>query len=172
MGNDDRADVIGDRPTSTIDRRRLLWIALVAAWPRGGGAQTAAAPDPLAALDAAPRSVVAQYLKGKSRPGEGDAAPDRVLLVDLDGDGAVEAVVQWTFYGPTFAQSFVSVFAGRDPVRLADETRLTGLVEQVRIEGRQIRVDAKTLGPGDARCCPTKAIVERFRWAAGRLRKG
>lgn len=157
--------------TVIMDRRGLLWIALAAAWPRRGGAQTAAT-DPLAVLDGGQRRAVAQHLAGKSRPGEGDAAADHVLLADLDGDGAAEAVVQWTFYGPTFAQSFVSVFAGRDPVRLAGETRLTGLVEQVRIEGRQIRVDAKTLGPGDARCCPTKAIVERFRWASGRLRKG
>lgn len=157
-----------------MDRRLLLSMPLVMAWPRLVTAQAAAA-DPLAALDERQRRAVDDYLKRQSRPGEGDAAAERWLQADLDGDGQPEGVLQWTFFGPTFAYSGLALFAvaaGAKGWRLVGEARLTGIVDAVSIEGRQIRVDAKTLGPADPRCCPTKAIVERFRWAGGTLRKG
>lgn len=154
-----------------MDRRLLLSMTLITAWPLRAAAQSAPV-DPLAALDAPQRRAVADFLKRRSRPGEGDAAAEQWLQADLDGDGQAEGVLLWTFLGPTFAHSGLAVFAGAPGWRLAGEAALTGMVDGVSIEGRQIRVDAKTLGPGDARCCPSKAIVERFRWVGGKLRKG
>lgn len=154
-----------------MNRRR--WMAVLPALALAARAGAQAARDPLAGLTPEQRRAVQAFLKGKSRPGEGDAAADDAIAADLDGDGKPELTVRWTFFGPTFAYSGLAVFsAAAGSWRLAGESPLTGIVDRMSLEGRVIRVDAKTLGKNDPRCCPTKAIVERFRWAGGKLAKG
>ncbi len=153
-----------------MNRRQGLLGLAAAALPALSWAQ-AATPDPLATLDAGQQRAVREHLKSLARPGEGDAEASAVVTADLDGDGRSEMVLWWTFYGPTFAYSGLTVFAGPPRWRAAGRADLTGIVERVAVERGVIRVDAKTLGPNDARCCPTKAVVGRYRWSAGKLVK-
>jgi hypothetical protein len=155
---------------ASMNRRDWMLVALAAALPAIAGAQ-AAAPDPLAALDADRQRVVKDHLKSLARPGEGDAQASDIVVADLDGDGNAEGVLWWTFYGPTFSYSGLTVFAGTPRWRVAAQNRLTGNVDRLTVERGVIRVEAKTLGPNDPRCCPSKPVVERWRWSAGKLVK-
>ncbi len=146
-----------------------------------------AADDPLVKLDAAQRRVVQQFLKKRSAPGEGQAQAHAVELADIDGDGAPDIVLLWTLLGPTFASSTLTLIArparpGATAGATASATPSTaaawretgsadifGQAERLRVQGREILVDTLTLGPKDARCCPSVKKVQRLRWAAGRL---
>lgn len=153
-----------------MNRRSLLAWAALAGLPLGLRAQTP--PDPLAALRVDQRRAVQAFVRRQGEPGDGSANAEQVIVVDLDGNGQPELAVWWTFYGPTFAYSGLGVLAATAKGwRIAGQSPLTGIVERMSVEGGAIRVDAKTLNKGDPRCCPTKKVVERFRWAGGKLVK-
>lgn len=147
-------------------RRSLLALAAAAPWrPLAHGAA-----DPLSRLDAAQRRGVQEVLRKNSRRGEGDAQADAVEAADIDGDGRPELVLLWTFLGPTFAWSRVTVLSqGSGGWRDVASADVNGQAERMRVQGREIAIETLTLGPRDARCCPSVRRVQRLHWRGGRL---
>jgi hypothetical protein len=146
---------------------RQPWVfALAALLPLGVAAQA----DPLAGLDKAQVRAVQQFLKKQSQPGQGDAQPDSAHASDLDGDGKPEVVLLWTFLGPTYGWSRVTLFTpAAQGWRHAASVDVAGQAQGLRLRGRDIEVDTLTLGPSDARCCPSVKHVQRIRWQGGAL---
>lgn len=151
-------------------RRELMLLAAGAAWPALAGAAGPPA-DPLAALTTEQRRAVTAFLRKKGRPGEGSAEANNVIAADLDADGKADLALLWTFLGPTFWYSGLAVLPGRGQWRSAIETQLVGMVERMSLQGSVIRIDAKTPGPNDPRCCPSRPTVTRYRVAGGKLAK-
>ncbi len=168
-------------------RGATAWIALLcvalglapAAHAVPAASPAVATPNPLAKLDPAQRRVVQQLLKKRQAPGEGQAQADSVELADIDGDGKPDIVLLWTLLGPTFASSSVTLVsrlmppsrAGGDAGGWRETARadVFGQAVRLRVQGREIVVDTLTLGPKDARCCPSVRQVQRLRWLDGRL---
>ena len=126
--------------------------------------------DPVARLDAPQRAAVQKLLDRESRPGEGSAQANQVELADVDGDGRPEMILLWTFLGPTYWRSQVTVFQPQGAAwRERASTPAWGMVERMTVQGREIRIATLMLGPSDPRCCPTRKAVQRVRWAGGKL---
>lgn len=90
---------------------------------------------------------------------------------DLDGDGRQELVLLYIGYGPTFSQTGLAVFAdrGRGHALAVDAGVPLGNVEGLEVRDGEIRVASKMPGPDDPRCCPSRDVTHRFRWAGDRL---
>ncbi|MES2719083.1 MAG: hypothetical protein V4795_25205 [Pseudomonadota bacterium] len=111
----------------------------------------------LKALDAAQKQGVAAFLKRQG--GDGNPPSADQALVTADG----RVLLQWTrYFGNSHASSLSLLERGPKGWRQAGQAELVGIVEQVRLDGDTVRVDALTLGPKDPRCCPTVKVVQRF----------
>lgn len=117
--------------------------------------------DATAAIDA---FLKAQRLEG------GDASPGQHLIADLDGDGRSDIVLQWDLLGPTWSLPKLTVLIAQGGRYRALTTDLTGQIQKIAVKGSIIQIDTLTLGPKDARCCPTRHVRVNDRWADGRLR--
>jgi hypothetical protein len=152
---------------------RRMGVALIVAAGAGGWAAPGVAqqpPDPLARLDAAQRSAVKAKLTKATTQDRGDAQADAAQSADLDGDGKAELVLLWTFLGPTYWWSRVTVFhAAGTGWREGPTAQVDGQVQGMSIKGDRIQVAALTLGPNDPRCCPTRKSAQRLRLQGGKL---
>jgi hypothetical protein len=148
-------------------RAALTSTALVLA---SGPAATQQSPDPLARADAPLRSLVQRHIANESKGDTGGTEVVGAEQADLDGDGKPEWVVLWTFLGPTYWWSRVSVFTQAGSTwRAAGTTAADGIVERLRVKGGEIHVDTMVAGPNDPRCCPSRKTVQRIRWQGGKL---
>lgn len=126
--------------------------------------------DPLARVDAPLRSLVQRHIANESKGDRGGTEVVAAEQADLDADGKPELVVLWTFLGPTYWWSRVSVFTrAGNSWRVAGTTAADGIVERLRVKGSEIQVDTMVAGPNDPRCCPSKKTVQRIRWQGGKL---
>ncbi|HRY89345.1 MAG: hypothetical protein KIT28_09870 [Rubrivivax sp.] len=146
-----------------------LLVGLIAAAP-----PARAEDDALAALDAGQRRVVQKFLAKQAADGA-SASADAVRVHDLDGDGQPEMVVVWTSYFGNSSASSLSVLAvgrisdGKRLWREASTVPLDGIDPRLDIRGAALRVDTLTLGPKDARCCPTRKVHREWAYRGGKL---
>jgi hypothetical protein len=150
---------------------RRAALAGAALWLLAGGALSQPQrADPLARVDAPLRSLVQRHIANETKGDRGGTEVVGAEQADLDGDGKPELVVLWTFLGPTYWWSRVSVFTRAGPAwRAAGTTAADGIVEGLRIKGTEINVDTMVAGPNDPRCCPSRKAVQRIRWQGGKL---
>lgn len=117
----------------------------------------AADGEGLAALDATQKKVVAAFLKRQA--GDGNAPTADRAFVTADG----RILLLWTsYFGNSQASSLALLEKGPKGWRQAGKAELRGNIEQIRVQGDEVRVDALTTGPKDPRCCPTVKLVQRF----------
>ena len=107
-----------------------------------------------------------------------DIAGDRGLparVQDLDGDGQPEIVVVWTsYFGNSYASSLSVLSVGRVEGnkrlwREASTVEIVGSDPELDIRDASLSVDSMTLGPNDARCCPTKKVHRERSYRGGKL---
>jgi len=129
----------------------------------------ALATDRVHALDErGAQAVIDKFLKAQKLD-EGDASPGRHVIADLDGDGRQDLVLQWDVMGPTTSWPKLTVFVDQGRSYRVLTTDLSGQIEKISVSGSTIRIDALTLGPKDARCCPTRRTQTIYRWTNGKL---
>lgn len=139
--------------------RRLFTACLLAGVPWAHAADD----DGLKALDATQKNVVAAFLKRQGGDGVAPSA-DRAFITS---DGRI--LLLWTaYFGNSQASSLALLERGPKGWRQAGKAELRGTIEQFRLTGDEVRVDALTTGPNDPRCCPTVKVVQRFS-IAGKL---
>ena len=108
-------------------------------------------------LTAAQKKVVAAFLKRQGGDGNAPTA-DRAVAT---ADGRI--VLLWTaYFGNSQASSLALLERGPKGWRQAGQAELRRNVEQMRLAGDEVQVHALTLGPKDARCCPTVKLVQRY----------
>jgi hypothetical protein len=136
----------------------------------GGALSQPQRADPLARADAPLHNLVQRHIASETKGDSGGTQVTGAEQGDLDGDGKPEWVVLWTFLGPTYWWSRVSVFTQTgNRWRAAGSARADGIVERLRLQGREIAVDTLVAGPNDPRCCPSRKAVLRYRWQGGKL---
>ncbi|MFT3956683.1 MAG: hypothetical protein QM722_20550 [Piscinibacter sp.] len=126
-------------------------------------APAAHALDERGAMAVIEKFLAAQKLDGAS------ASPGQHVITDLNGDGKPDIVLQWDVMGPTWSLPKLSVLIDQGRNYRTLTTDLTGQIEKVSVSGAVIRLDTLTLGPKDARCCPTLKKQVRYRWANDKL---
>lgn len=135
-------------------RRRLFATILLAGalpWAHAAG------DDGLKALDATQKKVVAAFLQRQGGDGNAPSA-DRAFITT---DGRI--LLLWTaYFGNSQASNLALLERGPKGWRQAGKAELRGSIEQFRLNGDEVRVDALTTGPKDPRCCPTVKVVQRF----------
>lgn len=114
------------------------------------------------------KAVVDKFLKAQKLD-EGTADAGQHVVADLNGDGRPDLVLQWTVMGPTWWRPKLSVFIDQGRNYRTLTTDLTGQIENIAVSGSTIRIDTLTLGPKDARCCPTQKKRVLYRWANEKL---
>jgi hypothetical protein len=129
-------------------------------------APVAHALDERGAMAVIEKFLAAQKLDGAS------ASPGPHVVTDLNGDGKPDIVLQWDVMGPTWSLPKMSVFIDQGRTYRTLTTDLTGQIEKLSVNGAVIRLDTLTLGPKDARCCPTLKKQVRYRWANDKLGPG
>lgn len=129
-------------------------------------APVAHALDERGAMAVIEKFLAAQKLDGAS------ASPGPHVVTDLNGDGKPDIVLQWDVMGPTWSLPKLSVFIDQGRTYRTLTTDLTGQIEKLSVNGAVIRLDTLTLGPKDARCCPTLKKQVRYRWANDKLGPG
>lgn len=122
--------------------------------------------DERGAMAVIEKFLAAQKLDGAS------ASPGPHVVTDLNGDGKPDIVLQWDVMGPTWSLPKLSVFIDQGRTYRTLTTDLTGQIEKLSVNGGVIRLDTLTLGPKDARCCPTLKKQVRYRWANDKLGPG
>lgn len=154
------------RPRST--RARGLTLAAVCAV---AAAPALAQQDPLDRLDGAQRKAVQTAMKRVEREqSNGSAQVDAAHVADLDGDGRPELVVLWTFLGPTYWWSRVTLYQPAGSAwREGKSVAVDGQPQGLAVKGSEVHVATLTLGPNDPRCCPSRKGVQRFRARGGEL---
>lgn len=126
-------------------------------------APAAHALDERGAMAVIEKFLAAQKLDGAS------ASPGKHVITDLNADGKPDIVLQWDVMGPTWSLPKLSVFIDQGRNYRTLTTDLTGQIEKLSVSGPVIRLDTLTLGPKDARCCPTLKKQVRYRWANDKL---
>lgn len=78
---------------------------------------------------------------------------------DLDGDGAADAVLQVSYEGMGGGNNWGSflyvLLADRSAPLLEEPEVARGVVDSVRVAGREIRVTTLEYRDGDGHCCPS-----------------
>ena len=114
------------------------------------------------------KAVIDQFIRSQKIP-EAQPSAAQHVIVDLNGDGKADIVLQWDVLGPTWSYSKLSIFLDQGRTYRTLTIDLTGLVEKIAASGSTIVVDTKTLGPNDPRCCPTVKKRVTYQWKSGKL---
>jgi hypothetical protein len=126
------------------------------------------APAAHALDDNGAKAVIDQFLKSQKIE-EGQASAGQHVIADVNGDGRPDIVLQWTILGPTWWLPKLSVFIEQGRNYRTINTDLTGQIEKVSARGSSIFIDTMTLGPKDARCCPTLKKRLTYQWTGQKL---
>ncbi len=126
------------------------------------------APAAHALDDNGAKAVIDQFLKSQKIE-EGQASAGQHVIADVNGDGRPDIVLQWTILGPTWWLPKLSVFIDQGRNYRTITTDLTGQIEKVSARGSSIFIDTMTLGPKDARCCPTLKKRLTYQWTGQKL---
>jgi len=100
-----------------------------------------------------------------------------VSFGDVDGDGAEEAIliVSSNLGGAgTMIEGYVFGLKDGAPVlraRIEGGDRGEGGLESAQVAGGEVVVRRFETGPTDAVCCPSRVLIERWRWSNGQLVK-
>lgn len=145
-------------------RQRVYRIAAVC-----GACLAVLAASPARALDErGARLVIDKFLAAQKLDGA-SASANQHVITDLDGDGRPDIVLYWDVMGPTWSLPKLSIFLDQGRNYRTLTTELTGQIERVSMQGSTIVLDTLTLGPKDARCCPSVKRQVQYRWQGGRL---
>ncbi len=129
----------------------------------------ACAADGALALDAAgAKPVIDKFLASQREPQTSADAVQHVIA-DLNADGKPDIVLMWNVLGPTYFHPKLTLFLDQGRSYRVLTTDLNGQTERLSVKGSDITVDTLTLGPNDARCCPTRKTRMHFRWQGGKL---
>lgn len=118
----------------------------------------------------ADEDVLLKLVKGQYdyAPGEGYVKIERIVMGDLDGDGARDAAVELVENGGGTGYfrslQIVRNHQGRPqllPIYLPLGDR--SIIRQLSIQAGLIRLRMIVTGPDDGACCPTKPLSQTFR---------
>jgi LppP/LprE lipoprotein len=121
------------------------------------------------ALDERGAMAVIEKFLAAQKFEDASASPGQHVIADLNGDGKPDIVLQWDEMGATWSRPKLSVFIDQGRNYRTLTTDLTGQIEKLSVSGPVIRLDTLTLGPKDARCCPSVKKQVRYRWANNKL---
>ncbi len=121
------------------------------------------------ALDERGAMAVIEKFLAAQKFEDASASPGQHVIADLNGDGKPDIVLQWDEMGATWSRPKLSVFIDQGRNYRTLTTELTGHIEKLSVSGPVIRLDTLTLGPKDARCCPSVKKQVRYRWANNKL---
>ncbi len=126
------------------------------------------APAAHALDDTGAKTVIEQFLKSQKLE-DGSASAGQHVIADVNGDGRPDIVLQWTILGPTWWRPKLSVFIDQGRSYRTITTDLAGQIENVSVRGSSIFIDTMTLGPKDARCCPSVKKRVTYQWTGQKL---
>jgi hypothetical protein len=140
-----------------MPHRLLTALLLVLALCLPQAPARAADDDGLKALDATQKKVVASFIQRQN--GDGNSASAERAFVTADG----RILLLWTsFFGNSQASALALLERGPKGWRQTGKAELRGTIQQIRLNGDEVRVDGLTTGPKDPRCCPTVKVVQRY----------
>lgn len=113
-------------------------------------------------------AVIEKFLAAQTFE-DASASPGQHVVTDLNGGGQPDVVLHWDVMGATWSRPKLSVFIDQGRNYRTLTTDLTGHIEKLSVSGPVIRLDTLTLGPKDARCCPSGKKQVRYRWANNKL---
>lgn len=131
------------------------------------GAMLLAAPAH--ALDEGGAKQVIDKFLGAQKLDQASASANRHAIADVNGDGKPDIVLLWDVLGPTWSLPKMSIFIDQGRNYRTITTDLQGQIEGLAVRGSTIRIDTLTLGPKDARCCPTVKKQLQYQWTGNKL---
>jgi len=140
--------------------RLCLSLATISLWC--GACAAHALDEPGAKL------VIEKFLSSQKLDGA-SASPGQHVITDLDGDGRADIVLTWDVLGPTWSRPKLTIMLDQGRTYRSLTTDLAGQTEKLTVNGSLITIDTLTLGPKDARCCPSVKTQLRYRWQGGKL---
>lgn len=115
------------------------------------------------------KAVISKFLGSQKLDQPASASEAEHVIADLNNDGKPDIVLMWNVLGPTWHLPKLTLFVDQGKTYRTLTTDLNGQTQKLAVKGSTILVDTLMLGPGDARCCPTKKVQVRYQWTGEKL---